>query len=81
MQKKEDASLDPSRRSLLRAGGGLGLGLLAARGVAGASDSPPALSMLAGSDRCSYPRRIAITGGVSMLGYRGDEDPRVQSFR
>jgi glyoxylate carboligase len=30
MQKENDDSLDPSRRSLLRAGGGLGLGLLAA---------------------------------------------------
>jgi pyruvate dehydrogenase (quinone) len=48
MQKDNDASLDPSRRSLLRAGGSLGLGLLAARGAAAtASDAsrsrePPA---------------------------------------
>ena len=42
MQKDSDDSLDPSRRSLLRAGGGLGLGLIAARGVgAAASDSSP----------------------------------------
>jgi pyruvate dehydrogenase (quinone) len=42
MQKDNADSLDPSRRSLLRAGGGLGLGLLAARGAAStASDSSP----------------------------------------
>jgi len=42
MQKDTDDSLDPSRRSLLRAGGGLGLGLLAARAAASpASDSSP----------------------------------------
>jgi pyruvate dehydrogenase (quinone) len=43
MPKEKDDWLDPSRRSLLRAGGGLGLGILAARSVAatGSDSSPP----------------------------------------
>jgi pyruvate dehydrogenase (quinone) len=49
MEKDQDkigqdkaGSLDPSRRSLLRAGSGLGLGLLAARGVASAASDAAA---------------------------------------
>jgi pyruvate dehydrogenase (quinone) len=62
MQRDNDDSLDPSRRSLLRAGGGLGLGLLAARGVAlTASDSPASESSPPRGQSAAVPFAPSLT--------------------